>query len=261
MIPRGQQLSGWPLVALVVAFCLLPICQAAEQIDDFHTTIQLRSDGMLEVTETIAVHAEGALIDHGIYRDLPKFVTAGTHTHYDRVSARRNNQPEAYTIANENDGIRIYVGDAQRQLPPGNHRYQLTYRIGPAVSSMSQDRQLTLPLTGDQWGMPIAHASAEFILPASSGQAPPSFRVILASKSTEQEVASELQDGRILVDYPQPLAAGYGLFLELVLPPATPSPQPTTEVPLSWLWLLLLPALLMLGYLLYQRLVAQRRVG
>jgi len=216
---------------------------------------------MLEVTETVAVHAEGDLIDHGIYRDLPNFIAAGTRTHVDRVSARRNNQPEAVTIANVTDGIRIYVGDAQRQLPPGDHRYQLTYRIGPEVALISPGRSLTLPLTGDQWGMPIAHASAEVILPASVSQAPPSFRVVLASKSKEQEVASELQGDRILVDYPQPVAAGYGLFLELALPPATPSPQAESKLSFSWLWLLLVPALLAIGYLLYQRLVSQQRIG
>ena len=44
---------------------------AAECITNFHSDIALADDGLMTVTETISVNAEGKKIKRGIYRDIP----------------------------------------------------------------------------------------------------------------------------------------------------------------------------------------------
>ena len=44
---------------------------AAEEILGFDSAVIVRADGVLDVTETIRVRAEGDQIKHGIYRDFP----------------------------------------------------------------------------------------------------------------------------------------------------------------------------------------------
>ncbi|MGB5332555.1 MAG: DUF2207 domain-containing protein, partial [Woeseiaceae bacterium] len=58
------------LVALLLF--LLPLSTIAdERILSFHSDIRVMTDGMIEVTETIRVRAEGNRIKRGIYRDFP----------------------------------------------------------------------------------------------------------------------------------------------------------------------------------------------
>ncbi len=55
-----------------LALLVLPVLAGAdERILDFHSDIEVRSDGVIEVTETIRVRAEGRQIRRGIYRDYP----------------------------------------------------------------------------------------------------------------------------------------------------------------------------------------------
>jgi hypothetical protein len=47
-----------------------------ERILSYRSDIAVRADGVLDVTETIRVNAEGAEIRHGIYRDFPTAIIA-----------------------------------------------------------------------------------------------------------------------------------------------------------------------------------------
>jgi len=64
------------LLALVLLPALAWPAVAAEAITDFASQTTLAVDGSVEVTETIAVRAEGNLIRHGIFRNLFKTVDA-----------------------------------------------------------------------------------------------------------------------------------------------------------------------------------------
>src|SRR5690606_15455691 len=61
------------LVALI-GFAVLAVpatARADEVIERYDATIDVRTDGDLDVTETITVRAEGAQIRRGIFRDFP----------------------------------------------------------------------------------------------------------------------------------------------------------------------------------------------
>jgi hypothetical protein len=58
------------LIALVL-LCLPLAALADERILSFHSDVRVMADGMIEVTESIKVRAEGQQIRRGIYRDFP----------------------------------------------------------------------------------------------------------------------------------------------------------------------------------------------
>ena len=58
------------LAALVIAIASTA-ASAEERIRDFHSEIEIKKDGSLEVAETIRVQVDNVAINHGIYRDFP----------------------------------------------------------------------------------------------------------------------------------------------------------------------------------------------
>ena len=55
----------------LAAWALALSAAAAERVVDFHSTIRIHADGVLEVSERIAVEAEGREIRRGVLRDFP----------------------------------------------------------------------------------------------------------------------------------------------------------------------------------------------
>ena len=59
------------LVVVLAAVCLAQTARAQEIIRAYNSQIEIRTDGSIDVTESITVHAEGNQIRRGIYRDFP----------------------------------------------------------------------------------------------------------------------------------------------------------------------------------------------
>ncbi len=119
-------------------FCLplllfLPlICGADERILIFHSDINVRQDGWIEVTETITVRAEGSRIRRGIYRDFPtRYRDAYGNSHevaYEPLSVLRDGAREDFHTRKVGNGIRTYFGSSNRMLATGIHTYTFRYR-------------------------------------------------------------------------------------------------------------------------------------
>ena len=59
------------ILFLLLSLFLSAAAYSDERILSFHSDLRVFSDGMIEVTETIRVQAEGKQIRRGIYRDFP----------------------------------------------------------------------------------------------------------------------------------------------------------------------------------------------
>ena len=85
---------------ILILFCLPAVAAADERILSFHSDIQVFPDGMLEVTETITVRAEGHQIRRGIYRDIPIDYEDRLGNNYritlTTLAVLRNGNPEPY---------------------------------------------------------------------------------------------------------------------------------------------------------------------
>jgi uncharacterized membrane protein YgcG len=142
---------------------------ADERIGEFHSDIQIRVDGSMEILETIRVRAEGTEIRRGIYRDFPTDYQDRLGTRYrvgfDLVSVQRDGMSEPYRQERLSNGVRVYIGASDYFLPPNEYVYQLVYRTDHQLGFFPDHDELYWNVTGNGWGFPIDHAAARVSLP------------------------------------------------------------------------------------------------
>ena len=207
--------------ALIVGFFSAPAL-AAETIDSFSSEVVVRPDGVLDVTETITVSAEGDKISHGIYRDFPlTFTDADGHSH--RVSftigaITRDGKPEPWHKASNQGGIRIYIGDGNVVLDPGTYTYRIRYETGRQIRFFPDHTELFWNVTGNDWVFPILKTTALFTLPDHQ---PPTRWTAYTGRYGERGKAYDgtvTSDNRLQVATTRTLAAGEGLSVVLEIP-------------------------------------------
>ncbi len=171
--PRGESLRAWLLrasLALLLAAWTIA-SPAAEFIERFHAVVDVRPDGDLEVTETIAVHAEGRQIRRGIYRDFPMtFTDAQGDVHrveFELLEVTRNARPEPHFTRANAQGVRIYAGSEDHLLPTGLHTYTFRYRTARQIRFFPEHVELNWNVTGNEWAFPIHSARAVVRLPGN----------------------------------------------------------------------------------------------
>jgi uncharacterized membrane protein YgcG len=137
---------------------------ADERILSFHSDVRIMTDGMIEVTETIQVRAEGQHIRRGIYRDFPvEYRDTLGNTHLITVEplvVLRNDSPKPFhTVRNRRD-VRTYFGSSDRFIEPGVHTYTYRYRANRLLGFFDEHDELYWNVTGNRWVFPIDKASA-----------------------------------------------------------------------------------------------------
>jgi len=158
-------------VKLPVAVLLLLISTLAysdERILSFHSDIRVFTDGMIEVSETIEVRAQGKQIRRGIYRDIPVEYQDRLGNTYkitiDLLTVLRNGIPESFhTVKNRRD-VRTYFGSSDRVIDAGIHTYVFRYRANRMLGFFEQHDELYWNVTGNRWDFPIDKASATVTL-------------------------------------------------------------------------------------------------
>jgi len=156
---------------LLAAFLLLLSTSllAEEFIESFHSDIEVRRNGDLQVTETIIVKAEGKMIRRGIFRDFPTRYTNAQGRDmvvgFEVLGVKRDASNEPYHIKNKGNGQRIYIGDENTYLSPGIYEYQLSYITTRQLGFFDDFDELYWNVTGTDWNFAINKASAMVTLP------------------------------------------------------------------------------------------------
>ncbi len=149
---------------LLVLVCLSAAAVADERILAFHSDIRVFPDGMLEVTETIRVRAEGHQIRRGIYRDFPVQYEDRLGNTYnialEPLAVLRNDRPEAFHTVRSGRDVRTYFGSKNRFLDHGEHTYVFRYRVNRMLGFFDDHDELYWNVTGNNWVFPIDEASA-----------------------------------------------------------------------------------------------------
>ena len=126
----------------------------------FDSDVEVAKDGELTVTETLRVQAEGSAIRHGIYRDFPLTFrdAGGTLREVDFQPARRRARRSSralFTPSATHGIIRIYAGDKDVAIRPGEHTYVFRYRTGRQIRWFDGKPELNWNVTGNFWRFPI----------------------------------------------------------------------------------------------------------
>lgn len=161
---------------LVCLFLAPFLASADERVLSFHSDILVRSDGVLEVTETIRIRAEGHQIKRGIFRDYPtqyknRFGDDVT-VKYEPLTVLRNDRLEDFRTEKFRNGVRTYFGRSDRLLELGEHTYSYRYNAGRMLGFFDDQVELYWNVISDDSVFPIDRVSAtltfEFNVPQES---------------------------------------------------------------------------------------------
>jgi uncharacterized membrane protein YgcG len=155
----------WALAAGTLASA-----QTSEAIRSYDVTIDIRTDDSIRITEVIE-YDFGSTQHHGIFRDVP--TREAFDDRYDRVFPLHVESVSAtggasadYDVSNEPGGItRIKIGDPDL-MTSGVHTYTIVYTVDAAMNAFPDHDELYWNAIGEEWAVPIDHATATVTAPA-----------------------------------------------------------------------------------------------
>jgi len=150
---------------LIVLLLFLPAAiYADERILSFHSDVRVFTDGMIEVTETIKVRAEGKQIRRGIYRDFPVEYEDRLGNTFriklEPLAVLRDDQTESFHTVISGRDVRTYFGRSNYFIEHGIHTYVFRYRANRMLGYFEQHDELYWNVTGNNWAFPIDKATA-----------------------------------------------------------------------------------------------------
>ncbi len=162
------------VAAVIIVSALAPYMVRADIIDNFETSVHVRTDGSAEVMETI-LYDFGAAEHHGIYRDIPVVYADGsgaqheiTIDHFKVLDGKLS--PIPFESFKNGDDIRLKIGDPN-VLVTGKKKYDISYTAHGVVGFFADHDELYWNATGNQWQFQILESSARVYAPASTTQA------------------------------------------------------------------------------------------
>lgn len=151
-------------VLLLLLLCVLPA--SAQVIDSFHVTLEIHDEGVVAVTERIAVRFDVGR--RGIFREIPLASTLPTGERFrvratvDSVLANGASVPVRETT--ESGYLVLRIGDPNR-LVRGTVNYTIAYRIERALRRYDDEVELYWNAIGHEWEMPIRAVTVEVRVP------------------------------------------------------------------------------------------------
>jgi uncharacterized membrane protein len=226
--PRASNRRGGGAAKTLIAifFLILLAAPAVAQehswrIADFHATIAISENGMALVNERITASFIG--VWHGIYRTIPTEYPGPHGTNYKlylkvtRVADGDGN-PLQYELSRQGAylKIKIYIPGAVDTTKT----VQIAYRVRNAIRYFDDYDEFYWNVTGNDWPVPIDHASAFVSLPpqAAGGLRAQAFTGIYGS--VERDATADVKDATVLFESRNPLPMRGGLTIDIAIPKA-----------------------------------------
>lgn len=209
----------------VLLFCLVAFpawhkAYATERILDFQGRVECLEDASITVEEKLTVRSEGSEIRHGIFRDILLRNWEGRPSRIEILHETLDGSPVTVREENIPQGVRIYLGDPDRELPPGIHLFTLGYRMSDQVGNLEDRDEIYWNVTGNDWFFPIDHVSCLVIPPPGSGN-PQGFKVAAYSGyrgSRGEDFRYEVEESGVRFKTTRPLLPGEGLTVAVGWP-------------------------------------------
>jgi len=201
---------------LLLAFALA--APAAERILDYHSAIEVHPDASVTVAETIVAQAAGELIRRGIYRDFPTDYRDRLGNRYrvgfEVLEVTRNGAPEPFHTERRANGVRVYIGSANRFVEHGRQEYVIRYRTDRQLGHFERHDELYWNVTGNGWDLPIDRARAVVRLPASVASGDITLEAYTGYQgSTEQSFTAGIDGREAWLEAARPLAPREGFTI------------------------------------------------
>jgi uncharacterized membrane protein len=204
------------------------------RVSDFKDTISIAPDGTALVSEKITLVFAGTW--HGIHRTIPVEYPGADGTNYtlfiNVLSVTDENANKLKYDSSKSGAYRdlkIYIPDAVDASKVVN----IDYSVRNGVRFFDNYDEFYWNVTGNDWPVPIDHASAFITLPdtAASGMRAQAFTGAYGSK--ESEASAEVQGANVLSETTKPLSMRGGLTIDIYIPQGVLKP-PSALTKLGW---------------------------
>jgi len=210
---------------------------ASLEIGRFDVTIVLEPSGTLRVTEELTVTFYTS--HHGIEREIPvsyRDPRGGNVTidlDIDRIAL--DGGPVPYSARCIGRELRLRIGDPDRTIT-GTYAYTISYTVDRAIVFHDDYLQLYWNVTGNDWRIPIRHATATVALPETVDRASLATTSYAGyAGSTARGGPATLSETGELLFAADRLSPGEGLTIDVSIPrDQLPIEPPTTTQRLLW---------------------------
>lgn len=170
------------------------------EILSFDAVLEVKQDGLLEVTETILTDFHTS--KHGIYRDIPMKYRNNLNQHISigldiESVTDETGSPLTYVLEREGVYRRIKIGDADTYID-GRHTYVIHYRVNRALRYFDDHDELYWNVTGNGWEVPIQHSSATVVLPFTPDDATKTMCYTGPTGSTRQDCLAGFVENKVV---------------------------------------------------------------
>ena len=211
------------LLFLFLSPLLIPISASAQphnwRVTDFNDTISIAADGKALVSEKITIAFVGPW--HGIHRTIPVEYPGPQGTNYtlflNVMSVTDENGTKLkYDSSKSGDyrDLKIYIPGAVDTTRVVN----IDYSVRNAVRFFDSYDEFYWNVTGNDWPVPIDHASAFVTLPenAAGGLRAQAFTGAYGSK--QSEATAEVKGADVVSETTSPLPMRGGLTIDIYIP-------------------------------------------
>lgn len=154
---------------VTLSLFLFALTAHAEEIRDFTAEYHVRTDGSVEVTETI-IYDFGSDERHGIFRTLgTEHPQPPTKWYNDRsidievTEVKQNGVDARFEIAESGDEVEVKIGHPD-ELITGANIYTISYSMRGALSYGSSGAEFYYDVTGNDWPVAITQVTATVLV-------------------------------------------------------------------------------------------------
>ncbi|HEY7617662.1 MAG TPA: DUF2207 domain-containing protein, partial [Terriglobales bacterium] len=217
-MPNRFVIRSVVLVAALLTFSV-PLFARSWRIADFQDNITINADGAAVVRERISLVFIGEF--HGIHRTIPVEYPGPRGTNYTLFvkvtgvtgSSRQKLKYESKTSGGFRD-LKIYIPNATDTTAT----VEIAYIVRNGMRYFADHDEFYWNVTGNDWPVPIDHASAWVSFPTTAGGSlrAQAFTGVYGSK--EREASSEVSGPSVTFETTNPLPMRGGLTIDVYLP-------------------------------------------
>ena len=207
------------VVSLLVIACATSALARSWRITDFHSTVAIDDHGYTQVSERIELQFTGQY--NGIWRTIPVEYPGPRGTNYSlflKVESVTDaeGQKLRYEVSRDGDykKIKIYVPGAEDTTKV----VIVNYSAPNAVRWFDDHDEFYWNVTGNDWPVPIDHASALISLPANTAGSLRAQAFTGVYGSHDQEATSKVEGSRVEFETTNPLVMRGGLTVDVYIP-------------------------------------------
>ena len=202
----------WRALAALILLTLPTAANAEERIHQLTSDARINRDGSLDVTETIDINSEQVRVRHGILRDFPTRYKgrqgSRVHVGFTVLDTSLDGQPVPAKSEMVANGVRVKIGDPDRLVDEGDHRYVIHYRTTRQLGHFADYDELYWNVIGTDSIFPIDVAEAHIRLPTNARLSRPSaYTGGYGSTSSDARVIGD-EPGEIAFQTTRPLQPG-----------------------------------------------------